>query len=190
MRKFAILMPLALVLAVSGCGSNTPPGTVTTTTSGNWEARLIGGTGPSSQLNFVTTFTVTNTNGGSSELDIPGFSFFNSGPCFAVGTNTENKSGSATITVQSNGQVTGNMTYSVTSVAANGVTGGNNLTLTSQTNGFTGTFTGSSPTTGSISNGVVVGTWTLDSSDPNCTGNATKTGTFVMCQGNTTCTPP
>jgi len=193
MKKFAILTLLALELVVCGCGT-TPANRITTTTNGNWEARLIGGTGPASQLSFVTTFSVSNISGGTGEpLDITGFSFFNAGPCFAVGTNTSNENGSATLSVQSTGQVTGTMTYAVTSVAANNVAAGNLLTLTSlQPDGVTGTFTGSSPTTGTISNGVVVGTWTLSSGDSSCNGGSTGSisGTFVMCQGSATCTPP
>ena len=61
MKKVAILALLALELAVAGCGnSNTNSQGLNTTASGNWEAQLTGGTGPTSQLNFVTTFSVTN----------------------------------------------------------------------------------------------------------------------------------
>jgi hypothetical protein len=62
---------------------------------------------------------------------------------------------------------------------------GNVLTLTGD---LTGTSNGTTSTTGTLSNGVVVGTWTLTggAGDPSCTGN----GDFLMCQGNNTCTAP
>lgn len=192
MRKFAILgLLLALELALVSCGSNTPPGVVRTTTSGNWEAQLVGGTGLGTGLNFVTTFTVTNTSGAGAEpLDITAFSFFNASPCFAVGVNPDDsfQNGTATLNVTSAGQVTGTMNYAVTSRAAGNVAAGNTLTLTSASpQGFTATFTGTTPTAGNINNGVVVGTWALTGP---CTGGAQPTGTFVMCQATTTCTPP
>lgn len=192
MRKFAIFaLLLALELALVSCGSNTPPGVVRTTTSGNWEAQLVGGTGLGTGLNFVTTFTVTNTSGAGAEpLDITAFSFFNASPCFAVGVNPDDsfQNGTATLNVTSAGQVTGTMNYAVTSKAAGNVAAGNTLTLTSASpQGFTATFTGTTPTAGNINNGVVVGTWALTGP---CAGGAQPTGTFVMCQATTTCTPP
>jgi len=192
MKILAILTLVALAVVVWACGNNLPPNTVEPTTSGNWEAQLVGGTGPASQLNFVTTFSVINISGGAAvPLDITGISFFNNsaGACFSVGTNSAIANGTATITVQSNGQATGNMSFGITSGAVNGVAAGNSLTLTSLPNGFTGNFTGTTPTAGNISNGVVVGSWTL--AGP-CTSGMTPapTGTFVMCQGTTTCSPP
>jgi hypothetical protein len=191
MKKFAILAMLALELGVLGCGSSTPPNTVTTTTSGNWEAQLIGGTGPSSQLNFVTSFAVTTYTGQSSQsLDITGFGFFNAGPCFAVsqGTNGQSESGNATLNTSSAGQVTGSLNYTVNSSINSNV-----LTLsTSPNGGVSGTSNGTTNTTGTLSNGVVWGTWTLVSNDPSCipSGAGSVTGTFVMCQGTNSCTVP
>jgi hypothetical protein len=190
MRKFAILgLLLALELGLGSCGSHTPPGTVVTTTSGNWEAQLAGGTGLATGLNFVTTFRVTNTSGGSAEpLVITGLSFFNAGSCFAVAHDATTENGTATLNVTSAGQVTGTMTLDITSNTSGSVTGGNVLSLTTTNpQGFTATFTGTTPTAGNINNGVVVGSWTL--SGP-CAGGANPTGTFVMCQASTTCTPP
>ena len=183
MKKVAILALLALELAVSGCNTGTPSTTVTTTTSGNWEAEMTGGIGPASELNFVTAFAVTSTNGGSSQaLNITGFGFINSAACFVSG---ETESGSASLTTNSTNQVSGSMTYTVTS----GTPAGNVLTLTTSPNGgVSGTASGTPGTTGTLSNGVAWGSWTLTAGPdtPDCAGS----GTFIMCQGSNTCTVP
>ena len=97
MKKLAILIVLALILAISGCGSRTLNNTPTnTTTSGNWEAKLTGGVGAASQLNFVTSFTVTdNGTGNNLALDITGFNFFNTntGTCFINGIDASTETG-------------------------------------------------------------------------------------------------
>jgi hypothetical protein len=184
MKKLAILIVLALILAISGCGSRTLNNTpVNTTTNGNWEAELAGGTGAASELNFVTSFTVTdNGTGNNLGLDITGFSFINAGSCFLNGIDASSEIGAATFTTATGtDQVTGQLTYTITS----NVPTGNVLTLTSYTDGLTGTSSGTSSTTGTLSNGVVVGTWSLTGST-GCQG----TGTFLMCQGTSTCTAP
>jgi hypothetical protein len=176
MKKLAILILLALELVVCGCGSSNSSSTTTTTeTSGNWEVQLTGGTAEASKLNFVTSFTVTN----SGPLTITGFSFINAGACFANGVNGSTESGSATLNTDSSGQVTGTLDFTVTSITP----AGNILALTGN---LTGTSNGTTTTTGKLSNGVVSGTWTLTGGqgDASCTG----TGTFVMCQGSNTCT--
>lgn len=176
MKKLASLLLLALELAVCGCGSSNNSSTTTSTsTSGNWEVQLIGGTAEASKLNFVTSFTVTN----SGPLDITGFSFINAGACFATGTNTSTESGSATLDTSSTSAVTGTLNFAVTSITP----AGNTLSLTGN---LTGTSNGTTTTTGTLSNGVVSGTWTLTggAGDPSCVG----TGTFVMCQDKNTCT--
>ena len=175
MKKLAILTLLALEIAVCGCGNSKPSDTVSTSTSGNWEAQLTGGTGGASQLNFVTSFSVTN----SGPLSITGFGFINAGPCFSTTLNAENESGSATFATDSTGAVTGTLTYSVQS------SGGNSLSLSGN---LTGNSNGTTTTTGTLSNGVVAGTWQLTGGqgDPSCTG----TGDFIMCQGTNTCTVP
>ena len=183
MKKFAILTLLALELAVCGCGHTSPTNNITTTTSGNWEARLIGGTGQASLLNFVTAFSVTDTTGVSNKpLQITGFSFINAGACFTNGVGAATEDGTATLITSATGQVTGSLTYTVTSV----VPAGSVLTLTTNPNGgVSGTSNGTTTTTGTLSNGVVWGDWSLTGSQ-GCTG----AGTFVMCQGNNTCTVP
>ncbi|MGA2099940.1 MAG: hypothetical protein ABSG34_02500 [Candidatus Sulfotelmatobacter sp.] len=180
MKKLA-LMVLVLELAVCGCGNNTRSTTVTTSTSGNWEAQMIGGMGPG--LNFVTSFTVTSTTGFTPQpLDITGFGFFNEGACFSTGNDAETETGTATLNTAGSGAVTGGLTFTVNSTTIPG----NVLTLTS-VNGLTGTSNGTTSTTGTLTNGIVVGTWSLTStSNSSCAGS----GTFIMCQGTSTCTPP
>jgi hypothetical protein len=177
MKKFALLTLLALELAVCGCGTNSPNTTVSTSTSGNWEARMTGGTAEASLLNFTTTFSVVN--GGP--LNITALAFFNNGKCFGTAVGNETEAGSTTLTTSSTNQVTGPFTFTVSSV----VPAGNVLALTGN---LTGTSNGTVGTTGTLSNGVVVGTWTLTGGqgDASCTGG----GTFLMCQGNATCTAP
>jgi len=185
MKKLAILTLLAMTLVISGCGTKTLASDPTnTTTSGNWEAQLTGGIGAASQLNFVTAFTVTDNGTSTSPitLDITGFSFYNAGACFTNGIDASSERGTAQFsTATGTGQVTGQLTYTVTS----NLPAGNVLTLTSYTDVLTGTSNGSSSTTGTLSNGVVVGTWSLTGGS-GCTG----AGTFLMCQGTNTCTVP
>ena len=175
MKKLAILMLLALELTVCSCGTSSPSTVVNTSTSGNWEVQLTGGTAEASKLNFVASFSVTN----SGPLDITGFSFFNAGACFANGLNASTETGSATLVTGSTNQVTGTLSFTVTSITP----AGNTLALTGN---LTGTSNGTTTTTGTLSNGVVSGTWQLTGGAGNssCAGQ----GTFVMCQGTTTCT--
>jgi hypothetical protein len=181
MKKLAILILLVLELAVSGCGTSSPSTVTNTATSGFWETQLIGGMGEASKLNFVTGFDVTN----SGPLDVTSFSFFNSSACFANGLNGSTETGTASFTTNTGtDQVTGQLTFTVTSVTPPG----NVLTLTSPAGGLTGTSNGTSTTTGTLSGGIAVGTWQLTggSGDASCTGQ----GTFTMCQATATCTVP
>jgi len=174
MKKLAFLTLLALAFAISSCGNGTPTNTTTTSTTGNWLAQLTGGTGSASQLNFVTGFSVTGANGTNEPLDITGFGFINDGACFASGKDNENLTGSATITTSSTGQVTGTMTYTVVSITP----AGNTLSMTGN---LTGTSNGTTTTVGTLSNGIVQGTWTLTggAGDASC---ANQQGNFLMCQ--------
>src|ERR1017187_10368125 len=163
MKKLAFLIVLALEFAVGGCGSNTiAPQITNTVTSGNWEAQLTGGVDQASLLNFTTEFSVENTG----PLDIKG--------------STE--TGDATLITGSANQVTGTLNFKVVSVTP----AGNTLTMTGN---LTGTSNGTPTTTGTLSNGVVVGTWTLTggAGDPTC---GTQSGNFVMCQGTNPCSIP
>lgn len=178
MKKLAILIVLALELAVSGCGSSKNTSTETnTSTRGFWETQLIGGTQQASLLNFTVSFSVIN----SGPLDITGMSFFNQGACFGTTLNSTTENGNASFTTASNGAVTGTLNLTVNSVTPPG----NVLTLTGN---LTGTSSASAGVPGTLSNGVVTGTWTLTGGqgDASCTG----TGTFLMCQGKNTCTAP
>lgn len=197
MKKVAILILLALEFAVCGCGNNNPPNAVTTTTNGNWEAQLTGGTGPASQLNFVIDFSVTNTTGQNAQgLSITGFSFLNAGQCFLTGITATTQGGSATLTSQSTGQVTGSMSLTITSDAQTGTSqAGNVLQLTAQqpSGGVNGTTNGTQTTNGTLSNGVAWGVWNLssaDASNTSCGGTTPIIGTFIMCQSTATCTIP
>ena len=183
MRRLAILVMLALEFAICGCANNTPSTTTNTSTTGNWEAQLINPTGGQASLvNFVVSFNVTN----SGPLDITGFSFFNQGACFATGLNAQTESGTASFTTDATGHVTGTLSLTITSS-----TNGSVLTLTSNPDGLTGTSNATTTTAGTLSNGIVVGTWTL-SPGANATGCSAVTendhATFVMCQNAATCT--
>lgn len=178
MKKVAFLLALALPLMVGGCGSNTIANPINNTqTNSNWEAQLIGGTGQASLLDFVTTFSLYNTG----SLSITGFGFINSGKCFATGIRGTTQSGDATLVTNSTGQVTGTFNFKVVSVTPPG----NTLTLGGN---LTGTSNATTTTTGTLSNGVVVGTWSLTggAGDASCSGS----GQFIMCQGANTCAAP
>ena len=188
MTKLAILILLALELAVCGCGTTSPSNVTNTSANGSWEAQLIGGTAEASKLNFVTAFNVTDVSGNNESLDITSFAFFNAGTCFALPVNGvagSRETGTASFATNTGtDQVTGQLTYTVTSITPPG----NVLTLTSYTGGLTGTSSGTTSTTGTLSNGIVVGTWTLTGSS-SCTGS----GTFTMCQtvgSSGVCPPP
>ena len=165
MKKLAILALLALEFAVAGCGKTATNAAENPTTSinGTWAAILSGGDGQAGVLNFVTQFNV-GTSGGT--LDITSFSFLTSGPCF---TNVSNltESGSASLNTSSTNEVTGTLNFTVS--------GGSTLSLDGTT--VTGT-----SNNGALSGGAVSGTWTLSGST-GCSGS----GTFILCQGKTTC---
>jgi hypothetical protein len=182
---------VALGFLISSCGSGTNKNDITTSAAGNWEAQLTGGLGQAAQLNFITSFSVTDTTGTPNEpLDITGFGFINAGACFpANGLNDTGEIGSATLVTNNAGQVSGSMTYVISSASSS-----NRLTLTTlAANGFplggvSGTSNGTTTTTGTLSNGIVWGNWQLTGGDvdPSCQGE----GNFIMCQGVATCTIP
>lgn len=190
MKKLALLLVVAVELAACGCGNPPISTVVTTNTSGNWEAQLFSNNAPVSDLNFVTSFNITNTINttvSNEPLQVTGFNFFNSGPCFETGQTAETEAGTASLNTDNAGQVTGRFTFTITSVAT-----GNVLTLTTSPDGaLTGVSNGTTTTTGTLSKGVVTGTWTLKSSNSSCANsNPNGTNTFLMCQGAATCTPP
>ena len=183
MRRLAILVLLALTFAIFGCANNTPSTTTNTSTTGNWEAELISPSGgQASLLNFVVAFNVTN----SGPLDITGFTFFNQNSCFESGINGQTEKGNASFTTDATGHVTGTLSLTITSSSNGSV-----LTLTSNADGLTGTSNGTTSTTGTLSNGVVVGTWTLTPGGNASGCNAVSqsdNATFLMCQGTASCT--
>ncbi|HET7892569.1 MAG TPA: hypothetical protein VFL34_13645 [Candidatus Sulfotelmatobacter sp.] len=183
MKKLAVLLVLALELLVVGCGTNpTQSPTPGTVTNGSWEAQLTGGTEQASLLNFVTTFSLNN-NGTvtSGPLTISAFGFINAGKCFTNGLGGSTESGKATLNTNVAGQVTGTLDFQVVSTNPPG----NTLTLTGT---VTGTSNGTPTSVGTLSNGVVVGSWNLagGKGDASCVGG----GNFLMCQGTNTCTAP
>lgn len=178
MKKWAILILVGLGTIALGCGHSNLAEPTQTSTNGFWEAQLIGGLGDASELNFVTQFSVTNTNGGSPEpLSITSFGFINLGSCFV----SQSENGSASLNTSTTNQVTGSMTYTIQSI----VPPGNTLILTAD-NTVTGTATGSTDTT--LNNGIAFGGWKLTTS--NSSSDCQGSGSFVMCQGTATCTPP
>lgn len=178
MKKLALVSLLALELAVCGCGtSNNNSTTTNTQATGNWEAQLTGGIDQASLLNFVTTFNVTN----SGPLNITGFGFFNAGACFATGANVETVTGSANFTTSSTNNVTGTLGLTITSTT-------NGSVLTLKDGALTGTSNGSTTTTGTLSNGVVVGDWSLTPGS-GAKGCNQAGGTYILCQSKATCTP-
>ena len=186
MKKLAFLLVLVLELAVCDCGTQTIANTTpATTTSGTWEAQLTGGADQASLLNFVTAFSLNNNNTVTSgPLTITAFNFFNDGKCFANGIDGSTESGNATLITNTADQVTGTLSYKIVSVTPTG----NTLTMSGN---LTGTSSGTPTTAGTLSNGVVVGKWTLTGAagDPTCSVPEPG-GTFIMCQGTNTCTPP
>ena len=181
MKKLAILALLALAAIISSC-AHSPKTTITTTAGGEWEATLTGGTGSTSELNFVTGFNVTDTTGISNEpLDITSFGFFNAGSCFTNGLDQSTQTGEATLVTNANGQVSGSLSFKIVSSTSSSV-----LTLNSTpSGGVSGTSNGTTTTTGTLSNGIVWGTWQLNGG-AGCQGQ----GNFTMCQGVATCTIP
>lgn len=178
MKKFCLVVLLALELAVCGCGTTNNNSTTTNTqATGNWEAQLVGGTDQASLLNFVTAFKVTN----SGPLSITGFGFFNAGACFANGSNAETVTGNASFTTSSTNTVTGTLGLMITSST-------NGSVLTLSPGALTGNSNGTTSTTGTLSNGVVVGSWSLTPGS-SATGCNQGTGSYILCQDKATCTP-
>jgi hypothetical protein len=182
MKKFAILLVMALEVALGACAYNAPRQQAITSTAGNWETQLINGTGQASLLNFVVGMSVI-TNGG---LDITGFSFFNQNACFTTGLTAESEAGNVSFTTNNTtGQVVGSLNLTVTSNTTGSV-----LELNSDPNGLTGVSNATLNTPGTLSNGVAVGNWKLTPGSGAGSGCTAQSGRFLMCQGATTCSPP
>ena len=181
MKKLALIV-LALELAVCGCGKALRRRRRIPKPPEIGRPFLTGGTAQASLLNFIVSFSVKN----SGPLDFnssPAISFFNQGACFGTNVNDETLNGTATLNTANAGTVTGTFLLNVISA-----TNGNALALTGT---VTGNSNGTTTTTGNLTNGVVVGQWTLTggAGDPSC---SVPSGTFVMCQNPTggTCPAP
>jgi hypothetical protein len=190
MKLFAILGVLALQLAVLSCGNSVPYNTIATSTTGNWEAKLLGGTGQAAELNFVVGIQLTNNFGTLEPIVASGLGFFNSTQCFQPstvnGATSVDVNGNAEFTASSSDQVSGTLSLTITSITPPG----NTLVLTASppAGGLSGTSSGTTSTVGTLSNGVAWGTWQLTggAGDASCAGS----GTFLMCQAGVTCTIP
>jgi hypothetical protein len=145
MKKFAILGLMAMALVLSSCGNDQTAAAADT--SGNWQAVLTGGAGEASVLSFNTSFSVNNDG----SLSVSNLAFLTTGTCFVSGGTA---SGTATVTTDSTGLVTGSVNY----VVQSGSPAGNTLTLVGTEDGTT-----------------ITGTWTLTGGE-GCTG----AGDFTM----------
>ena len=174
MKIVALLALIGLALVIIGCGTNTTASVTSPSTP--WEATLTGGTGEASLLNFVTSFSVNPDQ----TLTVTEMVFLNAGSCFVA---TQTPSATATLTTNASNVVTGPFTFTVKSSPP-----GNTLALSGN---LTGRSNGTTTTIGTLSNGVITGTWTLTgSSSCTNTSSGTATGTFLMCQGAATCSSP
>jgi hypothetical protein len=168
MKQVAIL--LLMVLMLNGCSSMR---TLQSTTSGNWQAVMFGGTGPASGFSFITEFTVNGNNA----LNVSSFQFLTvntggSASCFPINGGTVGGS-IANYVVNTNDTVTGDLTFTVTS-------GGNTLTLTGTLTG-TATVTGTPPNTSTtLTSATVTGLWSVTGG----TGCTNAGGSFSMTQSS------
>lgn len=187
MKKLAFLALLAIAALISSCGSHTIQPIPTSTTSGNWQAQLVGGIPPATGLSFLINFYFSTQNGngaGPITVNDP-ISFLNTNSCFQG--VIAGASGTAQLVNNTNtGQITGNMTLTITGAGPSGQTV---LTLTA--NPPSGGVLGTASSSGTMSNGVVTGTWTMTnpgSSTNGCSTTSTSAPpTFIMCQNAATC---
>ncbi len=175
---------LALELAVCGCGNSSSH-----CDSKYANHRKLGGLSHSavptqaSLLNFVVSFNVTNS--GPLDFNSSPASLLQSGGLLCNGTNERrNTERDGHAEHRMAGIVTGTFTMNIDFRTTNG----NAMALTGT---LTGNSNGTTTTTGNLTNGVVVGPWTLTGAagDPSC---SVPSGTFVMCQNPTggTCPAP
>ncbi|MGA2021826.1 MAG: hypothetical protein ABSH02_14635 [Candidatus Sulfotelmatobacter sp.] len=166
MKEVAILLLFALML--NGCGSSQT--TAQAAEGGVWGATMLGGlsTGESTGFSFQTQFTV----GSNGALGITNFQFLNAGTDNCFGTATATTSGSLTnLDYNSADQlISGTFSFTITSAA------GDKVTLTSTA--VTGVVNTNNNT---LSDGSIIGNWTLAPASSNSTCVATS-GTFTMTQ--------
>jgi hypothetical protein len=147
MKHFALAALLAIALVLVGCGANNSSNPANI--NGTWNATLLD-TNNTTLFSFGTSLVVN----GNGSLTISNFQFNSNSPCFVSG---ETASGSFTLMGNFNGQVNGQLGFTVHS----GSPSGNVLTLSGAANGNN-----------------VSGTWTL-TGGTGCTGN----GSFRMVRG-------
>jgi hypothetical protein len=163
MKEVAILLLLALML--NGCSGKSSP--VEVSSGSVWGTEMVGGIGTSSGFSFVVQFTLSGTN-----MSINNFQLDNSDTCF--GTATTIPAGILNITANSADQVSGTLSFTMTSAAGDIVT----LTSTSVT-GTGSTASNGAPLTG----GVIVGTWALvPAGGGSCVA---ASGSFTMTESTT-----
>jgi len=162
MKQIALI--LILTLLIPACGTNSSY--VQQAASGVWQAQLLGGEGAASGFSFDAQFTVTGAGGA---LTFASFQFLTSTPCFPVSGNGLSPVGTMSLTVNTTTfQVTGSFDFTV---SANGNTLALTGNVTGTENGVTGT---------QLSNGSVLGSWTLTGTGA-C---ASASGSFIMTQSS------
>ena len=141
MRRFGIVLLLALGLLLAACGGgNSSPGNI----NGSWTATL---TDTDSSPAFSFTTSLTQSNG--ADVAVANFTFTTSSPCFVSG---ETEAGSFALSGNFNGNVTGTFGMTIES----GTPSGNTLTLQGavKNNAISGTWTLSGVTSGCTGNGA------------------------------------
>jgi hypothetical protein len=193
MKKLAFLTLLAIAALISSCGSKTIQSIPTSSTSGNWEAQLVGGAPPASGLSFLINFYFDTQNGnGSGPITINDFSFINANTCFP---SIAKLSGTAQLNNDLNtGKITGSFTLTIVSGAvpqASGSGGPSTLTLTADPGATpAGEIIGNANSSGVMSNGAANGYWTMTNAQVSAcnAGGGTVQPSFLMCQNAATCT--
>lgn len=120
MRNFAVILFVASILMVAGCGSgNNKSGNI----NGNWTAVLTD-TNNNPVFGFGTSLTVNNDG----TLSVSNFNFTSNSSCFVSG---QTESGAFALTGDFNGNVSGTFQFTVNS----GSPAGNVLTMSGTVNG-------------------------------------------------------
>ncbi|MGH9513220.1 MAG: hypothetical protein ACRD2U_13895 [Terriglobales bacterium] len=144
MKAVGISLVLLLGLMLGGCGNSNNSGNI----NGNWTASL---TDPTNNTGPVFAFTTSFTQMSGSSVSVTNFKFTSENDsCFGTaGTAT----GTFTLAGDFNGNVTGSFSMTIQSASPTG----NTLTLSN----------------GAVTNGTVIGTWTL--TGPGCSGSGAFT---------------
>jgi hypothetical protein len=146
MKQTGIIGVVVLALVLAGCGNGMGGGSGNI--NGSWTATLM-----STQGTPTFAFQTSFTQGSGSNLNVVNFSFTTPGNCFASQQTTE--TGSFSLTGNFNGNVSGTFGMTIET------TGTEKDILTLQ---------------GTVNNGKITGTWTLNGTLTSCSGN----GNFTM----------